>query len=258
MFNYWCSDAPENVLEKMKIIDNKKDYYDYLSGIYGIDEIVVFDRRGSQVLSDEVLLQSGMAECFYQKRLESDKPLETKHRWSLKSISKWQEAMKSKRRGWSVTWQEGCVYHYILEVGWTHYYFEVERWLVSEPQTNEVIVDYRLIDKQRDVKTRFSEVPVCIIPCDVSLGWCSEDVTWRERTGSTLCRLVNPILSSTYIPRLYLLKKSGELSMTICPHSVKSRLLTQGLTFRSWSQPVSVRRRAFGTSSETFIRLACP
>lgn len=32
----------------MKIIDNKKDYYDYLAGIYGIDTHVVYDRRGSE------------------------------------------------------------------------------------------------------------------------------------------------------------------------------------------------------------------
>ena len=32
---------------KMKIIDNKKDYYDYLMGIYGIDEKIVYDRRTS-------------------------------------------------------------------------------------------------------------------------------------------------------------------------------------------------------------------
>ena len=31
----------------MKIIDNKKDFYDYLSGINGIDEYVTYDRRGS-------------------------------------------------------------------------------------------------------------------------------------------------------------------------------------------------------------------
>ena len=31
----------------MKIIDNKKDYYDYLMGIYGIDEKIVYDRRNS-------------------------------------------------------------------------------------------------------------------------------------------------------------------------------------------------------------------
>lgn len=34
----------------MKIIDNKKDYYDWVSGVYGIDNSVVFDRRGSNVL----------------------------------------------------------------------------------------------------------------------------------------------------------------------------------------------------------------
>ena len=31
----------------MKIIDNKKDYYDYLMGVYGIDEKIVYDRRNS-------------------------------------------------------------------------------------------------------------------------------------------------------------------------------------------------------------------
>lgn len=31
----------------MKIIDNKKDFYDYLAGINGIDEYVVYDRRNS-------------------------------------------------------------------------------------------------------------------------------------------------------------------------------------------------------------------
>ena len=40
----------------MKIIDNKKDYYDYLSGIYGIDELIVFDRRGSVPLKEDMLI----------------------------------------------------------------------------------------------------------------------------------------------------------------------------------------------------------
>lgn len=33
----------------MKIIDNKKDFYDYLAGINGIDEYVTYDRRNSVV-----------------------------------------------------------------------------------------------------------------------------------------------------------------------------------------------------------------
>lgn len=34
----------------MKIIDKNKDYYDYVSGIYGIDPLVTYDRRGSKIL----------------------------------------------------------------------------------------------------------------------------------------------------------------------------------------------------------------
>ena len=35
----------------MRIIDNKKDYYDYLMGVYGIDNMVIYDRRGSTVFT---------------------------------------------------------------------------------------------------------------------------------------------------------------------------------------------------------------
>lgn len=38
----------------MKIIDNKKDYYDYLSGIFGIDEYITYDRRNSVKLCNDV------------------------------------------------------------------------------------------------------------------------------------------------------------------------------------------------------------
>ena len=30
----------------MKIISKYKDYYDYLTGIYGVDDKIVLDRRG--------------------------------------------------------------------------------------------------------------------------------------------------------------------------------------------------------------------
>jgi hypothetical protein len=37
----------------MKIIDKNKDYYDYLSGIYGTDERIAFDKRGSLILKED-------------------------------------------------------------------------------------------------------------------------------------------------------------------------------------------------------------
>jgi len=40
----------------MLIIDKNKDYYDYLSHAYGIDTKVVFDRRGSIILTNESII----------------------------------------------------------------------------------------------------------------------------------------------------------------------------------------------------------
>lgn len=59
----------------MKIIDKKKDYYDFLAGVYGMDEMVVYDRRGSVVVNSEKILLEGMDYYFSTKILFFDKPL---------------------------------------------------------------------------------------------------------------------------------------------------------------------------------------
>ena len=54
----------------MKIIDNKKDYYDYVSGIWGIDEDIVYDRRGSvpqKDWSDKVFSKPPYSTVNYRK-----------------------------------------------------------------------------------------------------------------------------------------------------------------------------------------------
>jgi len=40
----------------MYILDKNKDFYDYLSGIYGVDKTITYDRRGSTVLTEKTLL----------------------------------------------------------------------------------------------------------------------------------------------------------------------------------------------------------
>ena len=76
----------------MKIIDNKKDYYDYLASIYGIDELVVYDRRGSVTLNSDKVLLHGMEYYFSNRILFQDKPLSDKQYWNLRSIAKQREA----------------------------------------------------------------------------------------------------------------------------------------------------------------------
>lgn len=50
----------------MKIIDNKKDYYDYLQGVLGQDTKAVFDRRGS------VLFNAGSMPVPFRKVTDPD------------------------------------------------------------------------------------------------------------------------------------------------------------------------------------------
>ena len=40
----------------MYIVDRNKDFYDYLSHIYGVDKNIVFDRRGSLRITDDALV----------------------------------------------------------------------------------------------------------------------------------------------------------------------------------------------------------
>ena len=184
----------------MKIIDNKKDYYDYLASIYGIDELVVYDRRGSVTLNSDKYLLHGMEYYFSHKLLPLDKPLTEKKYWSLKSISKQREA-KAVKHKFNKTFKEGDVYHFILEVGYTHYRFEVERW-IDEDKRDCAHVESTLLDIIKNVHQRYSEVPMCIIPCQAEYWrWHHED-RWDEINNTMVHRVENPILTGTIIPKI--------------------------------------------------------
>ena len=184
----------------MKIIDNKKDYYDYLASIYGIDDLVVYDRRGSVTLNPDRVLSHGMDYYFSHRILFLDKPLSEKKYWSLKSISKQREA-KAVKHKFNKTFKEGDVYHFVLEVGYTHYRFEVERWK-DEKTPNLAHVETTLLDTLKDVRQRYSEVPMCIIPCQAQYFRWSHEERWEEIKNSLTHRIENPILADTFIPKM--------------------------------------------------------
>lgn len=194
---YFCREKPWN----MKIIDNKKDYYDYLSGIYGIDELIVFDRRNSRMLNGEGVLQPGLEECFTMTRLPDDKPLEAKDLWKLKSVPNRCEAAKVKKFHIHRKLLEGRVFHYVLEVGWNHYFFEVERWIDSK-NDHDVCLEYRLLKLERGVKHRISESPISIAPCKLDFGFWTGEIEWERTKVDVSKHVVNPILSETYIPKV--------------------------------------------------------
>lgn len=128
----------------MKILSprNNKDYYDYLSGIYGIDEKVVYDRRQSTLLST---LDSPLFN-FSQSNL--DKP-KVKDRF-------WEKV--GKRYKWLTKYVPTQRYHCMLEVGLRWYIFEVERYL---GELGNVCIDWKLIKTMRIKKSqRTSSQPI--------------------------------------------------------------------------------------------------
>lgn len=193
---YFCCEK----LWKMKIIDNKKDYYDYLSGIYGIDDMIVFDRRNSKMLNGEGVLQPDLEECFTMTRLPGDKPLEYKTIWKLRSVHNRSEMAKAKKFHFNRTLLEGRVFHYVLEVGWNQYFFEVERWIDSR-NDQDVCLEYRLINSEYEVKNRVSNSPIFIAPCKLVFDLWSGEVEWERTEVDVSKQVVNPILSETYIPK---------------------------------------------------------
>ena len=185
----------------MKIIDNKKDYYDYLSGTFGIDETVVYDRRGSVALNSEYAFQQGMNFFFSEPPLPWDKPLNNKEWCSLCSIIKQKEAMSivyKKRK--NTVWYEGEVYHFILEVGTVLYRFEEERW-IEENDRGHANVEYRLIDTLKDQR-KYSDAPMSLIPCQGRYGRITQNSRWEETKEPWLHRIDNPIIVGTFIPKV--------------------------------------------------------
>ena len=113
------------------------------------------------------------------------------------SIAKRRLAEKTKKRSSSKSWTEGDIYHFILEVGNTHYRFEIERWL-DEKQPACLHVETTLLDTIKDVKQRYSSAPICIITCRAEYYWWHHEVRWKDTKG----RIENPILANTFIPKL--------------------------------------------------------
>jgi hypothetical protein len=84
----------------MRILDKHKDYYDYLAGVYGIDNTVFYDRRGSTKLTQDMLIRK-----FYREDADS---------WVRVFYSnKWSEYLNKNK------------HHIIIEAGYYHYLISV-------------------------------------------------------------------------------------------------------------------------------------
>jgi len=101
----------------MKIIDNKKDFYDYLVGEYGIDDLIVFDRRKSIVIKTDIKPEKHNDYLF--STIKGDEDIYPKENISYSSGIRKIEKM-------------GTYYRFVLKTGRHFYHFVVERHLIDD------------------------------------------------------------------------------------------------------------------------------
>lgn len=119
----------------MKIIDNKKDYYDYVSGVYGIDPYVVYDRRGS-VSSSSV--KEAWPEIFDKNVIESDNDSYNR------KYGKYAKDKAYIDKDYQIT----------IEAGDRHFYIKCNRRRQTEDSSIELT--FRLYDPVEELKNRYS------------------------------------------------------------------------------------------------------
>lgn len=174
----------------MRIISKRgiKDYYDYLQGTYGIDPLVVYDRRECSVIDPPKTYSKDYPSLFcdwFGTNIDySDKPKEKIRNWSSKSV-------KIDRHDMPRFVEEGKVMHFVLQIGYHFYLFEVERYL----NNGKLCIGHTLINSNRVERSElFSEAPMSIVPCEAS--------TWYPRKYNITrkgWKIDNPILLKSWI-----------------------------------------------------------
>lgn len=215
---YTCNRLSE---KKMKIISKgNKDYYDYLMGVYGQDELVVYDRRNcfpidpTKKWGDDVdraypstssdYLNINIEMWFRKEVMYRDKPRKEIRKYNTYKVlvrEEWDKERTHRKNGIVDKILEGDVYHFVLEVGYKHYIFEVERY-VDDNDANKLHLEYSLI-KVMDVakEDRLSKAPMSLCPISDHghYGVWTNKLKVTETDKNQI--IENPILYSTYIPK---------------------------------------------------------
>lgn len=178
----------------MKIIDNKKDYYDYLQGILGIDEKVTYDRRNSSIVGESDFYSfefpTGYDVYFSKKPFKEDTVRKEKTPWKSNRYK-----IQADRRSYGWSWKsknktelEGNIYHLWLEVGYHRFIFEIERYLDENGKLRLEVSIANVKEISKDNKK--SKEPLYITQYYIREG--------RAASGG----VENPILKNTWIPGL--------------------------------------------------------
>ncbi len=165
----------------MKILTprNNKDYYDYLTGIYGEDEKIVYDRRAFTVLTNH----DSLLFSYVSTPKDSPKRGVRRSQWVGNRLKK-------------VSVFEGTDLFCILEVGFKWYSFQVERYLDT---SGTICLDWKLLEvKEVTKEQRAGKTPMTLFTATsrYSFLWKDEAI---ELVIDRSSGIPNPILAGTPI-----------------------------------------------------------
>jgi len=169
----------------MKIIDNKKDFYDYLVGEYGIDDLVVFDRRKAVVIKTGVKPETHKDYLF--STIKGDKDIYQK-------VEKfyYSSGIRDKEK-------HGTYYRYVLKTGRHFYHFLVERYLIDDMT---VCIENQLVHED-DNDILYPELILAILPYQNHGYYFSNrknyQISQRDVYEDQIIDL--PVLKHTVIPK---------------------------------------------------------
>ena len=168
----------------MKIVDNKKDFYDYVAGEYGIDNLIVFDRRKSVVIKTDMKPEQHKDYLF--STIKGDKDIYPKEEKFYYSGS-----IKKEKKG--------NFYHFALKTGRHFYHFEIERFLIDDMN---VSVETRLVYEE-DNEILYPDLILAILPYQRSRYHFLSDKENYQITSHNVYKdqiIDLPVLKDTVIP----------------------------------------------------------
>lgn len=189
----------------MKIISKRglNDYYDYIAGVEGIDNRVIFDRRKPFIINKEYF--SSIMLDYYLKVLFGNEIVKCVSRSFARIFDdspKYKHIVYKNVPGKRWPKREEClagnIFLMCLEVGFVQWYFEIERYI---DETGKLHIERQLIDKKRiPHDKKVSNSVISIIPCSRSYSGeirFEHDTTYNSKP---LIEYENPILKDTWIP----------------------------------------------------------
>jgi len=167
----------------MKIIDNKKDFYDFVVGEYGIDDLIVFDRRRVVVIKTNVKPEKYKDYLF--STTKGDEDIYPKEQLSY--------SYGTRRKV-----NKGNYYRFALKTGRHFYHFVVERYLIDD--MNVSIKTKLIYEEDNDIL--YPDLILAILPYKNYHYFFSEVQYFLKQRDVYQDQIINePILKDTVIPR---------------------------------------------------------